>query len=191
MTIPVDYAQCNFQFAGVGLPTGAEVTLGIAVDSFVGGPQDIADAVATAFNAGDLNQLYSEDITCTKVVVKFGPDSTGPTYESLIGAVGGSTGEAAGPGVALLVKKVTALGGRKNRGRLYFPGIPEGSVDSAGAVAGGFLTAAEGAFTDLVTDLNAVNLPPMVLHSGSETPTEILELVPQATTATQRRRLRR
>lgn len=119
-------------------------------------------------------------------------------------ARGGATSEPLPQNCSLLIRKLTALGGRRGRGRMFLPGIDEDTVSSAGFVAGSTLTAWQGIFDDFFDALpvdgaaggvgDAVN--PVLLHSevvGETTPapTAITGFAVQSVIATQRRRLRR
>lgn len=116
---------------------------------------------------------------------------------SVTPAVGTNGGASLPNNCATLVKKSTTLGGRRNRGRMYFPCPVEGEVDGAGTITigaigswntvllrllpGGGTHTAFGVLGDAV-----------VLHdSGSQTPTEVSDLGCQTKIATQRRRMRR
>lgn len=54
-------------------------------------------------------------------------------FESNAASVtGGAAGAAAPQNTALILRKVTTRGGRRGKGRMFIPGIPEGVVDQAG-----------------------------------------------------------
>jgi hypothetical protein len=119
-------------------------------------------------------------------------------WDASIAPLAGNTGTTLVPNnTAFLVKKSTALGGRRNRGRMYIPSPLETDVDNTGNVAA--LT-----ITNLNTKL-ALLMPggaihtafgflgdPVVLHeTGSQTPAVVTDLACLAKVATQRRRMRR
>src|SRR4029453_202822 len=57
-------------------------------------------------------------------------------FTSTSAAAGGTVGGGSvPPNSAYLLKKTTALGGRKHRGRSYIPGVPREWVDGAGAMS--------------------------------------------------------
>src|SRR3972149_1785273 len=120
MPIPSGFGQVNYRFSGAGAPSGAEVTFGFTVP---GGddPTTAGGDLITAWNATDMPDLYSLSLTFEEVLVKFGPDATGPSAVTPAGGAGG-LGAAGGPQQAYLVHKHTALGGRQGRGRFYVPG---------------------------------------------------------------------
>lgn len=110
---------------------------------------------------------------------------------------------------ALLVTKRTASGGRRNRGRMYIPGLlGDAAVDNLGNLMSGIETTYQGsadAFLSALTDSGVTNVASMViLHTygwnggvdpglpvGFPAPTPVTSLDVQGTIGTQRRRLRR
>ncbi|HKZ21565.1 MAG TPA: hypothetical protein VJQ57_15850 [Acidimicrobiia bacterium] len=109
--------------------------------------------------------------------------------------VGGTRNDTADPpNTSVLVKKVTALVGRKHQGRMYLP-----APRADGTNDGGLLTAAEaGIFQTAVDDwLGVIQSAayfgaPVILHQfeADGDPTVIEAFVVQPRVATQRRRLR-
>jgi len=107
---------------------------------------------------------------------------------------------------ALLVSKGTALGGRRNRGRFYVPGLlNEGVVDNVGNVSASTYQPLFTAFLeDLLVEANTNVLEMVLFHSyewtgdvdpgpppGFPAPTVVTALTVNGRIATQRRRLRR
>jgi hypothetical protein len=144
----------------------------------------------------NLKSLTSSAVTLTRSVIKLGPNATGPTYEASENIVGTNGGSLAPPNCAVLVKKITALGGREGRGRAYLPGISSisGSLDSGGNFSGANATTVSNAMQALFDQMLADDLigpvTPVVLHSASSDPTQITSFVCEPKLATQRRRLR-
>jgi hypothetical protein len=106
------------------------------------------------------------------------------------------------PNVAVLIKKRTALGGRRGRGRMYFPWfLGEGDADERGsisaAVQANLSAACENFRLAIAAASGAVPGTPMVLlHSTAPlgpavAPTPVIALVVDPLVATQRRRLGR
>ncbi len=100
---------------------------------------------------------------------------------------------------ALLVKKRTALGGKRNRGRMFLPPawISEGAIGARG----NFTTAGDviqSYMNDLYGLLGDNDLSPMLLHAPSRVrpedpvppPTPIVQFVLERLLATQRQRMR-
>lgn len=101
---------------------------------------------------------------------------------------------------AALVRKGTALAGRRGNGRMYLPGIPEGEVDSGGLLTTGHRAVIQGAVTTFLATTAAADVPLHLLHSPSGPEVDPPSAVPAATPitsltvlariATQRKRLR-
>jgi len=192
VTIPNDYAQINWKLAGASCPLGAEVTMGANVSSYGGSPADAAsDAIQAWIN--NIATVLPASVQLASVLVKFGPTATGPSAEVASGSVGTGGGVSASPQNAWLVHKVTALGGRAGRGRMYIPGVQESEVDPSGVLSSAFVTGAQAAVDDFLTDLGTALLIPAVLHGAGSpltTPTTIIGLTVDNQVATQRRRNR-
>lgn len=189
LVIPVNFGQITWIFAGSGVPHGAAVTLGFG--GFGADPaQTLADAAKAAFATTIMPQLI-QNVGLVRTLVKLGPNATGPQAESLGSTDGGDLSAQAPPMVAYLVKKTTALGGRKNRGRMYLPGVDETEVSQTGLIASTKLTPLQTALTNLFIALTAANMDPHILHSDATGPTPIGSFILSSIVATQRRRLRR
>lgn len=191
--IPTGYAQINWSFTGLGVPLGADVTLGVDHSAFSGSATDAAVLARNAW-ASNLMPVLNNGVTLVNTHVKFGPNATGPSGDSS----GSTTGSGANPGttpqVSFLVHKSTAFGGHAGRGRMFIPGVQESSVDNSGNMDPGTVTALQAAVDGLLDDLATGLLIPVLLHSAASpltTPSTILEFTVDPLAATQRRRLRR
>lgn len=189
MIIPTGYAQINLRFTGSNLPTGGEVAFGVGAGGATA--EDICQDVADTIGGVDLFDRISSAVTLTTVQAKLGPNATGASAELPVAIPGDAGGACSPPQVAWLVKKSTALGGRKGRGRLFFPGVPETSVSEAGVLDGTVATAFQGLLTDWLDALSLSGHAMVLLHTDSTSPTVVTSLSLQASVATQRRRLRR
>lgn len=194
--MPIDegYARITWTFTGEAAPTGAAVTLGVNQDPGV----TITQAVQAAENAWEDNLLAQQvsTITLDKIMVKYGPDQTGLASEQSSGSVGVLAGTAVPPNGALLVTKVTEQGGRRGNGRMFIPGLLEGNVGPNGNLTAAYVNAWAAALLGFHADLVAAGLPPVILRGNPGVspvigPIAIQSFQPQATMATQRRRLRR
>lgn len=198
MTIPVGFAQVNFVMgSNAGGSWEAECTLGIDTSNSSGlGPailEDVLDAWQT-----NVVPALSSDLQFRGGKIKFGPDATGSIYEEVRLAVGGVGTPALPPNVAALVRKTSDIGGRRGRGRMFVPGIPEGSVDSNGGLSTGYRTTLGNAMEAFRLALVALTLPAVLLHDGPSAgggaepaPTPIVTMTVTGAVATQRRRLKR
>jgi len=189
MIIPSGYAQVNFMWTGANVPTGAECAFGVGAGGATA--EEIAQDVADTIGAVDLFDRISNQVTLTTVKAKLGPNSTGPVAELSVAVPGDAGGSCSPPQVAWLVRKSTALGGRRGRGRLFFPGVPEGSVDQAGVLDTTVSNAFQGLLDDWLSALAVSGHSMVVLHADNTAPTVVTSLALQAKVATQRRRLRR
>lgn len=188
--IPVGFSQLTLGFTGLNQPTGGAVTLGLN-QSAISTPAGVLDAIEALFTP--LHEAIAvESCILSSARVKFGPDATGPFVERTYSIPGDQGTDATGPQVAILVAKVTAFGGREGRGRLYYPGATDASVDASGDLGGGYLTQLQTAFDNFYDGLDTATCIPTLLHSDpANTPDTILEFVVQTKVATQRRRVRR
>lgn len=194
MLIPVDYAQANFRFTGAVLPFGAEITMGFNVELFAGTPDAMAAQLAVDWQGAGMDNTHSNESALTSILVKFGPNATGPSGE-WSGSIGGDVAPpTAAPNLAILVTKNTNFGGRTGRGRFYIPAQPESQINGAGAVDTGYqatIQSAVDAFLGLtITD----GMVPVLLHgedSPISAPMPITSFSVSSRAATQRRRMRR
>lgn len=97
--------------------------------------QDLADLVNTTWRAEIIPLLHNtySHIGC---IVKDLTTETGITIEAVPGAVanGALAGTPLPNNVSLAIKKVTSLGGRNFRGRMFVAGIPGGHLNGNNAV---------------------------------------------------------
>lgn len=195
MIIPVDYLQANIRLGGVALPLGAEVTQGFAVGSFPSPtPTGVANDIADAWSTNVMPTLVNS-VTFIECAVKFGPNDTGPAGAVARAVAGSNADQPLCPNTALLVRKITTLGGRRGRGRMYVPGVPETRFDGAGNMNSGDLNAYQVAFDGFLADCLTAGLEAVVLHaagiSSTPAPTPMIEYSVQSKAATQRDRMRR
>jgi len=193
MTIPIGYAQINWICSGANLPTGAQFTLGVDISGYAGSPADLG-AIAIIEYDDHIAPSVVDGCGISGVLVKFGPDATGPS--ALVS--GNVNGEAAGtpspPQVSYLALKHTALGGRAGRGRMYIPGVPEAQVGGSGVLEGTWRANLETGLNTVLAELALAGAEPVVLHQpGSPllVPTPITSMTVSTRVATQRQRLRR
>ena len=135
----------------------------------------------------------SVQVAVTSCLVKNGPNITGPAAEVAATVAGTSASEPLPPNVSVLIAKNTPMGGRWGKGRMFLPGLPEGSTPGGGVIAATPLAELQGKFMALLTKLSTSTLPMMLLHSregGPLSPLTVVSLSVQSRMATQRRRLR-
>lgn len=194
MIIPSGYGQVNIKFSGTALPTGAEVTHGFKLDGSGVTPTDMANSYIAAIDAGDWKLNWHSGCTVTSVLVKFGPNDTGPSAEVPCSILGLYTANGCSPNVTFLIHKNTVLGGHAGKGRMFWPGAPDGEYDNAGVISPATVVAAQSDLDELFTDMDSVVDGLYLLHADGSpitTPTKVTGWSLDGTVATQRRRLRR
>lgn len=146
--------------------------------------------------ADNIAEFVGSEVTNGLCVLQVGTgDPSEPiTFGGVIFVVGSASGETAPPNVALLMRKRTAAGGRKNIGRMFVPKPTEAGIEESGRLSSGQFGAWEvacGDFYDALTGIAGID-DLVILHSlVADTPTVITSLEGQELVATQRRRLRR
>lgn len=193
--VPVGFGQCVFRFATVSGTDESLVTLGFEP------PDELAEVAAFEINKAwtDPGRPFIAASICsswrylgTRVTLV---TESGPLLaEEPMSLIGTGAETALPPNVAILVNKITALGGRRNRGRMFFPPFypPESIIDSGGLIQTGVVAAMQSALTSARGAMVTAGYPPFLFHSAAPfTPAAIVALQLQGRVATQRRRLRR
>jgi len=190
MVIPAGYGQINWIYGGAAQPNGAQTTCGVDVSGLLTDPEDALVLLASGWSTG-WGSVVNGSTSLVGLRLKFGPDETGPFYELSTNLPGAGAGAGMTPAVAVLVKKITALGGRKGRGRMFIPSPDEDAAGGNGVLSPTPLLDWQDAADDVYNSLVGMDLPPVVLHTDSTTPTPITSFQVAGTVATQRRRQRR
>ena len=188
MIIPVAFGQSAAIFSGASLPDKAAVVFGHHITNTLT-VAETAEAISGALEDTIMHRLCNT-VTLEKVVTKWGPTATGPSAE-FAGAVPGLlAGTPAYPEQCMLVRKHTALGGKKHRGRFYWPGMRRADINDDGTID----PAEVGEWTDasrsFLTAMSALDLGLALLHTTAGDPDDITDVTAEAVIATQRRRLR-
>lgn len=194
MVIPAGYAQANFLFGGVALPTGAEMTWAFDVTAVSSDPVDVAEILVVAWNGGSIDEYYGSTATFLGCEVKYGPSATGPSGIFSSTTPGAGSNATVSPNTAALIQKQTSFGGRAGRGRAYFPAVPEAQVNEAGVLSSTWVTGLATELEGMRTAWASADLIDVVLHGADSplsTPSAINSVSVSPTMATQRRRLRR
>lgn len=190
MIIPEHYSQVNMKFGGAFLPRKAQVTFGVDNTAHDFGPHDIGAEVAGAYN-DNLKPFQTTGVLLESVLVKNGPNATGLEFDYPAAIAGTSASDSTSPQTAALVIKDTAHGGRKGKGRFFWPGFSEAWVNGTGQIDPTALASWQTALTAFFNDLAAFGIPIVVLHNDATTPYTCTALVASSTVATQRRRVRK
>jgi hypothetical protein len=194
--IPEGFYNASFIFTCTGSVRQKVTSLGIEVTSltpptpaalatslrniFIGGGRPFAAASMT-------DDYVFTGISVTRTVGGFpviGTDMT-PT-------AGTSAADSPPSNCAVIVKKVTAAGGRKNRGRLFVPVgvLGEASVDASGFMSAGSRTAYQTQWDAAFAAMVSADLHPALFHSSALAATPITAFSVESQIGTQRRRLR-
>lgn len=188
MIIPDGFALVAHTFVSSFAPRNAVITYGIAVNDLAT-PQEHADELANELVPVVPQMCHgAADMVLTQV--RFGPTPDGPVAESSGSIAGGGVGSPMTPQVAELVHKFTALGGRKHRGRMFWPFCDEANIDGGGNVVSGAHGDQQAALSLWRTSLFDAGMPMVVLHNDATVPTPVTSLVLSTLVGTQRRRLR-
>jgi hypothetical protein len=193
LRIPVGFAEASLQFTFLGSTKLMISSLGIDLTTGFGADQTNTDNILNTMKDA-LEVPLSADWNVAPFKVVYGQDGADVTF---FGTGTTDAGDAAGaalpPGNAVLVRKVTLLGGRRNQGRMFIPGVREGNTTVAGTLSGGEQTAWQTAVSAMQTNLVALAAVDAIVLLHNEAPfdpTPIASLIVQSLTATQRRRLR-
>ncbi len=189
MTIPVGFAQVTHNIGGTAMAHPAAVVYGV----------DIVGAATPDEAAETAHGLYTDFImkwataatSLESTLVKFGPDATGPSGIFAADEPGLVAGAGSPSNCAYLIRKNSALGGRRGRGRMYVPGVAESQVGDDGDLDNSFASDFQDDINNFWLALGLANMPMVILHDDATSPTPVTSLVLQAQIATQRRRLRR
>jgi len=192
--IPPGYAEASVQFRLASDPEPMLVSLGLALA--IGVTPDVAVTNEIIDLMGDQFRLFvCDDYTIGAGWVTFGQD--GPDDIRVDGTQNPQNGSIVSDPLpnngALLVRKLTALGGRRHRGRMFVPGIASGVVSGNGNVATATVNVAQAAMNTMLTGLTGLAslTGAALLHNSAPfNPTEISSFVVVPKIATQRRRLR-
>lgn len=190
MVIPVGYAQINIRFTGTAVPTIAEVTFGV-INGASHSALTMATNVEAELIAGTIMDNLTDGVVATNIHVKLGPNATGASVDLACNVPGTVASETEPPNCAFLIRKITSLGGREGRGRIYLPGAPAAAVAENGQLNGTTAADLDTAFANFHAQMIVDNMDPVVLHNSATTPTPIDVWSCDALAATQRRRLRR
>lgn len=177
MIIPEGYGQINLLFTGPGLPNGAQVTWGIDNRTLDLTPLQIGQVILDAYNTANFDALMTTAANLTGILVKLGPEDTGPSIVFSC-SVPGINSDPASAAVAHLAHKHTAFGGRRGRGRAFWPAVRESQVDGGGAILSATVTLWNTALFTFHAELATEGIPMVVLH-GPPTHWEIVDGQPK------------
>lgn len=215
--IPTGFAQMVVHWTRTGDPDHMLNVWGVEVTGGAADPSVLAQQFYTSMVIHIVPIEYDPNLQLSKVVCSLG-NATGdyPIGEYAATQIGTRTEHAASPQVAALVRKNTALGGRRHRGRCYLPAgfMAGGDVLETGQLLGARQTALQTMMNFFKADIfGSADLGQLVLLHSTATkwelnpagqprrvpdpdapappaPTVITSLSVESQVATQRRRLR-
>lgn len=201
--IPANFAQVTIPFKHALAVRKAAIVFGLNITA-VSAPalSGWLNDILTSYGA-TLGQKLDDNVTAGPARASIGAGS--PPYAVTEGTTtfqGIQTSAAVPSNVAVLVRKRTGVGGRRQRGRIYLPwSVIEAGVDEVGVIQTAQLTAlqteAENFRIRLATGVGgALNTPMVILHNSSGvtapgSPTAVTALSVDSLIGTQRRRLGR
>ena len=208
--IPEGAALVAHRYAVPGDTEDMLITYGVVLEG-AGDGQDVVNDLDTNWKT-TLDDLTDPDTTLLGTTMYVGPSPPGAeVFESTnSAAVGTVAGKTAPPNVAMLVTKLTSLAGRRMRGRMFIPAVPDAAIAENGTLGGGTIAAWQPKVDDFYDGVNAIVGVAMVLLHGPATewvlvggqprrvpvvgafpgPTLVSALRLENKVATQRRRLR-
>ena len=133
---------------------------------------------------------WTNNLLLTGVTVLQNPGGlTAATAQTANGADGNPANP---PNVAVLIRKNTATGGRRGRGRMYMPGVAQVAQLEGGFLTTAFQAAAQAGANTLLSGMATDDTPMVVLHDtlAGGIPAGVTSLTVQTILATQRRRIR-
>lgn len=195
MIIPPGFVAFRLPIRHSSVTRPAMITGGVDNNSGLTDPNALADAIQNVFTTtGGMQTIIDNACTIGPCEVAVGQDGGDPLIGFASATVAATRSQSSvTPNVSLLVKKRTALGGRKNRGRFFIPwAVREDQVDEGGIISSLDLTTAQNAMNAVLAQSATSNLPFVILHATDPSvPPTVTALVVDALVATQRRRLGR
>lgn len=194
--VPVGYVDFVMNIKRDGDPDPFAVTFGANVAS---PPYTLTDLNAMATAA--LAELPAAMIDVDRIsgITAYVANDGPPTIlQVALDIEGTNVGNALPQNCAIIVSKNTGLGGRWNKGRLFWPSIIEAQVNENGALVSGYISNMDGylnAFMgETINPSGDCNLSSWVVFHDETLellPTPIIGLTTEPVIGTQRRRLRR
>jgi hypothetical protein len=194
--VPSGFTNVSYRLSLAGDAEEMLVTMGFRIETGFGINPAGAALLADSFQQNMLN-LCAAGYTFRGLRAADGPDGQGQVHEVERSVTSTSTKLGMPPNTAYLTRKVTGLGGRRNRGRFYMPGVSEIDVDNTGLLTPthrtNYQTSVNNWFTQNLAGPEIASHA--LFHDTPEgvpgvAPTDILSLNVQGKVATQRRRLR-
>lgn len=168
LVIPPGFALASWHFVSDSGTPPYVTTCGTTLADEPGSEVELADALFNAY-ATNILPATSSVLALDHVTVQTpaGGGLLASFTSTETSSQGGDSGAPSPLGAAIVLKKVTAVGGRAGRGRMFLPGtVMESQVDANGFVNPAQLTAVRDAMVDLWADvaIAAPGATPVLLH---------------------------
>lgn len=194
LNIPPGFGNCRFVFQCSGIVDEMGFSLGIVPP---GGTTavDAAQEMSNFFNGQiwDSGAAASVDYTWLRTEVTLMTTEGALIGVDAINGAGVAAPAVAAANLAIIIQKVTAVGGRKNKGRLFMPAgfIPETQVNSAGVLLPLFAAARGTEWNTMLGEMITNGYSAQLYHTDpADEPTQITGFVALSLCGTQRRRMR-
>lgn len=195
--IPPGFAQCFLRWRLTGDNEEMLSSIGVRLQAGISDPNQIAGNIITHWQSAWAASTLGSAWVLVGARAYVGSDGDYPVGEFVVNTAGTSATAKLPNNCALLARKRTALGGRRNRGRMFIPSgyLSEGSVTETGDLTVGDTATFSGrmqAFLDAIEAEPVVMDAGVILHSSTPTtPTVITSMDVSGKIATQRTRMRR
>lgn len=192
--IPLNEAQVTLVFTCVGQVRECVTTFGVRPDVIGATAFQIATDVRALYVASNLGVAGTFSSSWTWKSIRVSKmTTTGVQFaEIATPVVGTQTANTVPIGTAILIKKITQNGGRRHRGRMFWPPVAfnESIISPAGVIATAELAAEQTKWTNFATSLSSGDYPMVIFHDDGSPSTLVSSLVLDSLCATQRRRMR-
>ena len=190
MAIPAGFAEVIVSLTGPG--SGGDKMFSFAVDNTPALTTFVVDMDNWLSEPGGSDDNFHDILSPQWTVTQWTFTTDTVEFVSQINEAGAQSVVTpfAAPSLAALVVKGSGLTGRKNRGRMFIPGVlPEDGVDEAGTVSTTLRNELQAVFSKLY--ITVCNAQMVILHEDESTPTPVTQLLVSGLAATQRRRMRK
>lgn len=168
LVIPSGYALAAWQFTSANGTAPFVTTCGVSVPSSV--PADLVDVANSLFTeyANELLPATHTQMTLERVSLQVDTAGGLASYDSDLSSEGGGDSSAPMPyAAAIIMRKITAVGGRAGRGRMFLPGTASENVVDQNGIVDSVQRAALNTAMENLWDQHAVTIPtsnPVLLH---------------------------
>lgn len=191
--LPIGYMQVTLHHTNPSAEGEEVVTMGIDVRTVEDPVQDVLQAIGVAWITNVVEEMHSS-MLYIGATAQYQEDTGLRSLEATASAGGAGSGTQLPPQVALLVQKRTGFAGKKNRGRMFVPGLPAEHLDGTdkGLVTAFALSVWQPALSAFLTGIQAESAFMVILHQEPNTdpPRLVTSLVVADRIATQRGRMR-